>query len=164
MTIKQQIITSIGVNVLQERIVNKTTEIADLLSEIKTQREGQSSDDDNPDISIITARYEKAIQERNDLQNILSNAVIIDVTKITDSKVVFGSVVTIEDLDTGAISTYRVVSPIESDIAKGRISYESPVGKAMIGLAVGNSFEFGIRGNIKEYEIMKIEIEEINNI
>ena len=155
---KQQVITSIGIGVLEEQIDRKTVEIMGLLEEIRTQRGSQSSTDDNTEIAIITTRYEKVIQERNDLQGILNYANVVDVTKITDSKVVFGSVVTIQNVNDDTVYTYRVVSPIESDISKGMISYESPIGKAMIGLVVGDSFEYRVRNGIEEFEILKIQV------
>lgn len=158
---QQTIITSIGIDVLKELIKRKTEEMNELLEEIKNLRDSQSSTEDNPDIAVVTTRYEKVIQERNELSNVLSEATIIDVTKITTEKVVFGSVVSITDLDTDETFTYRIVSPIESDIGRGLISYESPIGRAMIGLREGDCFDFDVRSGTKEYEINKIEAKEI---
>ena len=68
-------------------------------------------------------------------------------------KVTFGLVVGIQDTDTDEMFQYRVVSPIESDISKGMISYESPIGRAMI---VGDVFDYDVRGKTHEFEVISI--------
>lgn len=155
------VITNIGVEILKEKITNKKLEVQDLLNEIKILRESSSSTDDNPEVGVLTNRYEKAMQEEAELRNTLSNSRIIEVGNLRTDKVAFGNVVEFEDLETGEVFTYRIVSPIESDIAKGLISYESPIGASMIGLEVGDTFDFERAGNLKEYEILSITSKEI---
>ncbi|HBN48554.1 MAG TPA: transcription elongation factor GreA, partial [Thalassospira sp.] len=61
------------------------------------------------------------------------------------------------DEDTDEETTYQVVGPIEADINSGRISTTSPIGRALIGKAVGESVEVTVPGGTKSYEILKVE-------
>lgn len=156
-----KIITNIGVGILTDKISRKKEEVVELLHEIKTLRESSSSTDDQPEVGVLTNRYEKAMQEESDLKNYLAQARVIDVSNIGTEKVSFGNIVEFEDLETSEVFKYRIVSPIESDIINGLISYESPIGGAMIGLEEGDTFDFNKGGYIREYEILSIETRDI---
>ena len=108
---------------------------------------------DRPDIikAIATARefgdlkenaeYHAAKEKQSfiegrisEVESKLSNSEIIDVTKMSISnKVVFGSTVTMLNLETDEIITYKIVGEDESDIENGLLSYKSPLSRAMIG-------------------------------
>ncbi len=69
----------------------------------------------------------------------LAAAEVIDITKIEPSgRVIFGVTVEIEDIDTAAVSTYRIVGSDEADIKKGLISVTSPIARALIGKEEGD--------------------------
>jgi transcription elongation factor GreA len=69
-----------------------------------------------------------------DIEGKLSNAQIIDITKIdANGKVIFGATVEIEDLDTEDVVTYQIVGVDEADIKQGRISVGSPIARSLIG-------------------------------
>jgi transcription elongation factor GreA len=92
-----------------------------------------------------------------DLEARLAQAEVIDPTKISSSeKVVFGLTVEIEDADTGDTKQYTIVGSEESDLEKGRISYETPLAKAMIGKAEGDDFTVKLPGGAKEYIVNSI--------
>lgn len=149
-------ITELGRSILQAKIQKKAEEAQELLEEIRIARESSSSTEDNPDVSILTNRYGIALNEKSALQNTLVNAHVVDVTQLKTDKVTFGVVVKVQDVDTEEYLTYRVVSPIESDISKGMISYESPMGRSMIGCSVGDSFDFTVRDKVREFEVLEI--------
>lgn len=149
-------ITEIGCEILRDKIANKTKEAQELLEEIRIMRESSSSNEDNPDVSILTNRYEVVLSEKATLQETLSKATVVDVNLLKTDKVTFGLVVGIQDTDTEEMFQYRVVSPIESDISKGMISYESPIGRAMIGCRVGDVFDYDVRGKTHEFEVISI--------
>jgi transcription elongation factor GreA len=101
-----------------------------------------------------------------DLETKLSMAEIIDPRKIIDpQKVTFGCSVKIEDVDSGDIKTLMIVGSDESDIEKGWISFESPMGKALIGKEAGDVSRMNLPGGTREYEILEIFIayEETNS-
>ncbi len=78
-----------------------------------------------------------------ELENRLARADVIDIRTIPASDVViFGTTVALEDTDTGETSRYRLVGTEEIDVKAGRISYSSPIGRALIGKKVGSEVSF----------------------
>jgi transcription elongation factor GreA len=93
----------------------------------------------------------------SELEDIISRADIIDISKLSGSTVRFGAFVTLADLDTDEESTYQVVGPYEADLAKKKISVQSPLGRAVIGKTVGDNVEVTAPGGGKAYEVMKVK-------
>jgi transcription elongation factor GreA len=96
--------------------------------------------------------------KKRELEYKLSNAQIIDVSKISNEKVVFGTTVTLADTDTGEAKKYTLIGQEEADLKKGKISVQSPVGKALIGHKVGDIVTIKTPAKTVEYEIQEIEI------
>ncbi|MDH4162677.1 MAG: transcription elongation factor GreA [Nitrospirota bacterium] len=96
--------------------------------------------------------------KKRELENKLAHAQIIDVSKISNEKVVFGTTVTLGDTETGDIRKYTLVGQEEADIKKGKISIQSPVGKALISHKVGDVVVIKTPAKTVEYEIQEIEI------
>lgn len=93
-----------------------------------------------------------------EIESKLSNANIIDVTKTdANGKVVFGTTVKIEDLDTGKEVTYQIVGEDEANIKEGRISVGSPIARALIGKEVEDVVIVKAPGGNIEYEIISVE-------
>ena len=86
------------------------------------------------------------------------HAQIIDVSKLSNEKVVFGATVTLADTDSGDTKKYMLVGQEEADLKKGKISIQSPVGKALIGHKVGDVVTIKTPAKTVEYEIQEIEI------
>ncbi|MFB3926076.1 MAG: transcription elongation factor GreA [Syntrophales bacterium] len=95
-----------------------------------------------------------------ELENKLATSKIIDLTSVTDERVVFGSTVSIEDTKTKETTRYQLVGPSESDIGNGKISVTSPIGKALIGKETGDVVKVQTPRGIRELEIIDISIEE----
>ena len=77
-----------------------------------------------------------------EIESKLSNSEVIDINKLSISnKVVFGSTVTLLNLDNDQIITYKIVGEDESDIENGLLSYKSPLSKAMIGKSTDDLVE-----------------------
>ena len=93
-----------------------------------------------------------------DIESKLSNAEIIDIKKLNVSnKVVFGSTVTIQDLESGKEVQYRIVGEDESDIDKGLLSYKAPVSRALIGKSIDDLVEINIENENQSLQIVSIE-------
>lgn len=91
------------------------------------------------------------------LENILRNAVLIDEAGDTDNKSVkVGSNVRFKDMDTDEFLEYQIVGVVEADPFNGKISNESPVGRAMIGRKRNQVVEVEAPSGIKKYKITKI--------
>jgi transcription elongation factor GreA len=96
--------------------------------------------------------------KKRELEYKLTHAQIIDVSKLTNEKVVFGATVTLSDTDTGETKKYTLIGQEEADLKKGKISVQSPVGKALIGHKVGDIVTIKTPAKTVEYEIQEIEI------
>ncbi len=91
-----------------------------------------------------------------DLEDKLSRAMIIDPTTLSGNKVVFGATVSLVDEDKKKFR-YQLVGQTEADANIGRISYNSPLGRALIGRHVGEEVEVSAPSGDRFYEIKKIE-------
>lgn len=93
-----------------------------------------------------------------EIESKLSNANIIDVTKTdANGKVVFGSTVEIEDVDSGKVVVYQIVGEDEASIKEGRISVGSPIARALIGKEEGDVVIVKAPGGNIEYEILSVK-------
>jgi len=91
-----------------------------------------------------------------ELKDKLSRAEVIDCTEVSCNRAVFGTVVTMLDLDENIEVTYQLLGPEESDVEKGIISMQSPLGKSILGKEVGDEVKVVTPGGIREFEIIKI--------
>ncbi len=92
-----------------------------------------------------------------EIEDKISRAQVIDVSKLSGNTVKFGATVSLVDEDTEEDARYQVVGDHEADVREGRISLSSPLSRAMIGKAVGDVVEVSTPGGIKAYEITKVE-------
>ena len=98
---------------------------------------------------------EGRIEEIND---IIARANVIDVTKINnDGKIIFGSTVYLENLDTGEKIEYKIVGRDEADLKKKLIYFKSPVGKGLIGKNKNDLVEIKTPAGIKNFEIKDVK-------
>ena len=81
---------------------------------------------------------------------------VIDLDKLSGDKVIFGSTVEVEDVDTEESRTYTILGPDEAEPAKGSISFLSPVGQALLGKEVGDEVSVDIPRGRVTYEIVDI--------
>ncbi len=105
------------------------------------------------------AREEQGICEAQirDIEYKLSVAQVIDVTKMDNTgKIIFGTTVTLIDLDTEEESTYQIVGEDEANIKAGRISVTSPIARGLIGKLEGDEVIISTPGGDKDYEIDKV--------
>ena len=92
-----------------------------------------------------------------EIEDRISRAQVIDVSKLSGSHVKFGATVTVVDEDTEDQARYQIVGEHEADVRSGKISIASPIARAMIGKEMGDVVEVNTPGGIKAYEIMKVE-------
>ncbi len=111
------------------------------------------------------AEYHAAKEEQGfcegriqDIEGRLCNAQVIDVTSIPNrGKVIFGTTVTLLNIDTEVEVTYQIVGDDEADFKTGRISLNSPIARGLIGKEVDSEIEITIPGGVVEYEIISVE-------
>jgi transcription elongation factor GreA len=92
-----------------------------------------------------------------ELEDKLSRAQVIDVSKLSGKVVKFGATVTVVDEDTDQKAKYQIVGDLEADFAKGRISISSPLARALIGKTNGDTVEVNTPSGGRSYEIAKVE-------
>jgi transcription elongation factor GreA len=92
-----------------------------------------------------------------DIEDKISRAQVIDVSKLSGNQIKFGATVTVVDEDTEEEGRYQVVGDHEADVKSGKISLSSPLSRAMIGKEVGDVVEVVTPGGVKAYEIAKVE-------
>jgi transcription elongation factor GreA len=92
----------------------------------------------------------------SDIEDKVSRAQIIDPTTLSGDRIVFGATVTLLDDDDKPI-TYQIVGQTEADASKGRISYNSPIGRALIGKQLDDEVEVTVPSGDRFYLVSKIE-------
>ncbi|MFH1848511.1 MAG: transcription elongation factor GreA [Candidatus Omnitrophota bacterium] len=104
------------------------------------------------------AKNAQAVMEKRiaELENSLSSVKILDDEKIDKNKALLGATVTLKDLDTDGEVEYTLVNAEESDLALGKISITSPVGKAILGHKVGDKISIEVPAGTLEYKLTKI--------
>ncbi len=101
------------------------------------------------------AQLESRVLEIN---NVIARANVIDITKIENTgKIVFGSTVTVKDLETKKKSSFKIVGKDEADISKNLIYFKSPMGKSLIGKKSEDLVNFATPSGEKNFEVIKVE-------
>lgn len=91
------------------------------------------------------------------LEDKAARAQVIDPSKLSGDKVVFGAIVSLMDIDTEDEKTYRIVGEYEADLSKGEISIVSPVARALIGKEVGDEVKIPGKGGARVVEITDVQ-------
>jgi len=92
-----------------------------------------------------------------ELESKLAHVRFIDNENIPTDKVYIGAIVTLKDIEAAEEMKYTIVSPEESNYEEGKISFQSPVGKALMGKKVGEVTEIKVPAGTLKYKILKIE-------
>tara|TARA_B100001939_G_scaffold21170_1_gene17237 strand:- start:228 stop:716 length:489 start_codon:yes stop_codon:yes gene_type:complete len=92
------------------------------------------------------------------INDLIARANVIDVTKIENNgKVIFGSTVKVQDLETNKEISYRLVGQDEADIKKNLIFFKSPIGKSLIGKSKGEMVSVVTPSGERNFEILNVE-------
>lgn len=97
-----------------------------------------------------------------ELKDKLSRAEVIDCTQVSCNQAVFGTVVTLMDMDTEEEITYQLLGPEEADVKKGSISVMSPLGRSILGKTVGDEVMTKTPGGVREFEVVDINTSTID--
>ena len=111
------------------------------------------------------AEYHAAKEEQShsegritEINDIIARANVIDVTKLNnDGKVIFGSTVYLEDLDTGEKLNYKIVGKDEADLKQKLIFFQSPISKGLIGKNKNDLVEITTPSGVKNFEIKDVK-------
>ena len=111
---------------------------------------------ENAEYHAAKERQGQVEAQISDLEDKVSRAQIIDPKSLSGDKVIFGATVTLLDEDDKPVK-YQIVGQTEADASKGRISYTSPIARAMIGKMVDEEIEVTVPSGDKFYLVEKIE-------
>jgi len=151
-------ITLNGLNKLKEELVylkeKKRPKIVAAISEAR------SHGDLKENAEYHAAKEEQSLNEGRitEINNVIAKANVIDVTKLNnDGKVIFGSTVFLENLDTGEKIDYKFVGKDEADLKKRLLYFQSPIGKGLIGKNKNDLVEIKTPAGIKNFEIKDVK-------
>ena len=92
-----------------------------------------------------------------ELEDKISRAEVIDVSKLSGKVIKFGATVTLIDEDTDEKSAYQIVGEDEADIKSKRLAITAPLARALVGKTVGDTVEVTTPGGSKSYEVSKVQ-------
>lgn len=121
-------------------------------------REAVEAGDTTRNAAFEDARFEQARLEARiaELEHLLATAQVIDLDQVPTDAVSLGSIVHLTASD-GRAYRYTIVGSYEADPGTGRISNESPVGKALLGRKAGDQVTVSTPGGVKQYTLLAIE-------
>jgi transcription elongation factor GreA len=126
---------------------------------IKAIAEARAHGDLSENAEYHAAKEQQGMTEARvaDLEDKLSRADVIDVSKLSGKQVKFGATVTLVDEDTEEKVKYQLVGEVEADVKQSKISITSPIARALIGKSVGDTVEVSTPGGGKCYEILTVK-------
>jgi len=121
--------------------------------------EARSHGDLSENAEYHAAKEQQSLNEGRiaELEDLLSRAEVIDISKLSGKNVKFGATVTLVDEDTEEERTYQIVGDQEADVKSGKISISSPIARALIGKTAGDTVEVSAPGGSRSYEILKVK-------
>ncbi len=150
-------ITKFGAQLLKEELHHlKTKERPETILAIS---EARAQGDLSENAEYDAAKEKQSFVEGRiiELESKLSNCQIIDPTELdAEGRVVFGSTVQLEDLDSGQMVKYQIVGDDEADLKLAKISISSPIARALIGKSAGDVAEVQAPSGKREYEIIDV--------
>jgi transcription elongation factor GreA len=133
----------------------KTVLLPENIKDIEVAR-AQGDLSENAEYSAAKERQSYIHGKIQEIENNLALSDVIDLAAMATDRAVFGTVVSIEEIDTGKAIKYQLVGPFESDINENKISVTAPLGKALIGKKIGDEIEVKAPGGVRKFEIVDI--------
>ena len=150
-------ITSIRLRELEQELNHlKTTrekEVSELIKEARSF--GDLSENSEYDAALN--EQAKLYARIADIENIMANAIVIDEVNDEQGVVSLGATIKVKDLDLDEIEIYTIVGSQEADPDLGRISDDSPFGRACMGKRIGDIVEYPALACVVRYEILGVE-------
>ena len=122
--------------------------------------EARSHGDLKENAEYHAAKEEQGLNEKKiqELETAIATADVIDVTKLEKSnKVIFGSTISVKDLETDKESKFQIVGRDEADVKNGLVFYQSPMGRGFIGKDKGEFVEINTPSGNKSFEIIDVK-------
>ena len=151
---KEILLTQEGYQKLEDELeILKTVRRREVADRIKV---AISFGDISENAEYDEAKNEQAQERIIKLESMIRRAVIIDESKIDSNVVTIGSIVKVNDMDFEEEVEYTIVGSAEADPYEGKISNESPVGKALLGRTIGDIVDVQVPDGVAKFEILEI--------
>ena len=134
----------------------KGVERPKLVQEIEEAR-GHGDLSENAEFHAAKERQSLLDVQIREIEDRLARAQVIEVSKLSGDKVVFGATVTLADGDTGDKVVYQIVGDHEAEPKNGKISISSPVARALIGKSEGDEVQARTPTGIRTFEILQLD-------
>jgi transcription elongation factor GreA len=134
----------------------KSVERPKLVQEIEEAR-GHGDLAENAEFHAAKERQSFLDVQIREIEDRLARAQVIEVSKLSGDKVVFGATVTLTDGDTGGKVVYQIVGDHEAEPKNGKISISSPIARALIGKCEGDEVQVRTPTGIRTFEIMQLD-------
>jgi transcription elongation factor GreA len=134
----------------------KSVERPRLVQEIEEAR-GHGDLSENAEFHAAKDRQSLLDVQIREIEDKLARAQVIEVSKLSGDKVVFGATVSLADADTGDKVVYQIVGDHEAEPKNGKISISSPVARALIGKSEGDEVQVRTPTGIRTFEILSLE-------
>ncbi len=115
----------------------------------------------NPDFQSAQVQRRQLERRIRQLQQTLANAEVLVGSNLSPNKVRFNARVKVVNLNTGQEREYKMVGPLEADAAIGHLSMASPLGKALLGRAVGDRVQVQTPRGLRVYQVLEIHREQV---
>ncbi|MBO6758758.1 MAG: transcription elongation factor GreA [Roseibium sp.] len=148
--------TSAGYAMLQEELKQRTSVERPRIVEAISEARAHGDLSENAEYHAAKEAQSHNEGRIAELEDKLSRAEVIDVTKLDGDVIKFGATVSLIDEDTEEEKKYMIVGDVEADVKQARISISSPIARALIGKTVGDSVEVAAPGGARSYEITEV--------
>ena len=148
--------TTAGFKALEEELRHRQQEERPRI--IQAIAEARAHGDLSENAEYHSAKEQQSLNEGRiaELEDKISRAEVIDVSKLSGSTIKFGATVKLIDDDTDEEKTYQIVGDSEADVKDGKVSISSPIARALNGKKTGDSIEVNTPGGGKSYEIIDV--------
>ncbi len=137
----------------------KSVERPKIVREIEEAREhGDISE--NAEFHAAKEKQALVAAQISDVEDTLARAVVIDISKLSGDKIVFGATVTLADVDSGDEVVYQIVGDHEAEPKNGKISVSSPIARSIIGKNIGDEVQVQIPTGTRNFEILDVDFKD----
>lgn len=149
--------TASGHAALESELKRRTTEERPRIIELIAEARGHGDLAENAEYHAAKEAHGLNEGRIVELEDQISRADIIDISKLTGKTVKFGATVSLIDEDTEEKKKYQIVGDTEADVKEGKISISSPIARALIGKSKGDAVEVSAPGGARSYEILDVK-------
>jgi transcription elongation factor GreA len=137
----------------------KSVERPKIVREIEEAREhGDISE--NAEFHAAKEKQALVAAQISDIEDTIARAVVIDISKLSGDRIVFGATVTLADVDSGDEVVYQIVGDHEAEPKNGKISVSSPIARSIIGKNVGDEVQVQIPTGTRNFEILDVDFKD----